>query len=63
MNLKKVFDIEGTETLASGGVGFSPDNVEVNAAVAENGNVKFTVMPKTGNGEKPNSFFFRVKMR
>lgn len=35
----------------SGGVGFSSDNVEVNAAVPENGNVKFTVSSKTGNGE------------
>ncbi len=37
---------------------------------AENGNVKFTVMSKMGNGElgmgngeKPDSFFFRVKMK
>jgi hypothetical protein len=35
-----------------------------------NGNAKFTVTPKmgnrewgTGNGEKPDSFFFRVKMK
>ena len=48
----------------------SSDNVEVNAAAPENGNVKFTVLPKmgnrewgTGNGEKPDSFFFRVKMK
>jgi hypothetical protein len=56
--------------LASGGAGFSSDNVEVNAAAPENGNVKFIVTPKmgnrewgTGNGEKPKSFFFRVKMK
>jgi hypothetical protein len=54
----------------SGGVGFSSENVEVNAAAPQDGNVKFTVMPKmgngelgTGNGEKPASFFFRVKMK
>ena len=70
VNLKKVFDIEGAVTLASDGAGFSSDNVEVNAAAPENGNVKFTVTPKmengelgTGNGEKPNSFFFRVKIK
>jgi hypothetical protein len=69
-NIRKVFDIEGAEKLVSGGVGFSSDNVEVNAAAPENGNVKFTVTPKmgnrewgTGNGEKPDSFFFRVKMK
>jgi hypothetical protein len=65
-----VFDIEGTEKLVSGGAGFSSDNVEVNTAAPENGNVKFTVTPKAGNGEwgtgngyKPDSFFFRVKMK
>ena len=65
VNLKKVFDIEGAETLASGGAGFSSDNVEVNAAAPENGNVKFTVTPN-GGGEgarRPTSFFFRVKMK
>ena len=62
-NLKKVFGIEGAETLASGGAGFSTDNVEVNTAAPESGNVKFTVTPKKGNGEKPDSFFFRVKMK
>ena len=62
-NLKRVFDIEGAETLASGGAGFSIDNVEVNTATPESGNVKFSVTPKMENGEKPNSFFFRVKMR
>ena len=67
-NIRKVCDIEGAEKLMSGGmgelgVGFSPDNVEVNAAVPENGNVKLTVTPKMGNGEKPDSFFFRVKMK
>ena len=46
-----------------GGTRFSSDNVEVNAAAPENGNVKFTVTPKMGNGEKPKSFFFRVKMK
>lgn len=62
-NLKKVFDIEGAETLASAGAGFSLGNVEVTTAAPENGNVKFTVTPKAGNGEKPTSFFFRVKMK
>ena len=47
----------------SGGVGFSSDNVDVNTAAPENGNVKFTVKPKMENGEKPDSFFFRVKMK
>ena len=47
----------------SGGVGFSSENVEVNAAAPQDGNVKFTVTPKMGNGEKPASFFFRVKMK
>ena len=64
-NLEKVFDIEGAEKLASDGTGFSPDNVEVNVAAPENGNVKFTVTPK-GGGEgtrRPTSFFFRVKMK
>ncbi len=62
-NIRKVFGVEGTEKLASGGAGFSSDNVEVNAAKSENGNVKFIVTPKVGNGEKPTSFFFRVKMK
>ena len=64
-NIRKVFDIEGAEKLVSGGAGFSPDNVEVNVAAPENGNVKFTVTPK-GGGEgarRPTSFFFRVKMK
>jgi hypothetical protein len=46
------------------------ENVEVNAAAPQDGNVKFTITPKmgngelgTGNGEKPASFFFRVKMK
>ena len=43
-------EIEGTEKLAREKVGFSSENVEVNAAVAENGNVKFIVTPK-GGGE------------
>ena len=39
-------------------------------AAPDNGNVRFTVTPKVGNGEggmvngeKPDSFFFRVKMK
>ena len=63
VNLKKVFDIEGAETLASSGAGFSSDNVEVNAFMPEKDNVKFIVTPKMENGEKSNSFFFRVKMK
>ena len=60
-----MFEIEVAEKFVSGGVGelgvgLSSDNVEVNAAVAENGNVKFTITPKVGNGEMPESFFFRV---
>ena len=47
-NLEKVFGVEGAEKLESDGAGFSPDNVEVNAAAPENGNVKFTVTPKVG---------------
>jgi hypothetical protein len=47
-NIRKVFDIEGAEKLAGDGAGFSPDNVEVNAAAPENGNVKFTITPKGG---------------
>ena len=62
-NLRKVFEVEGAETLANGGAGFSTDNVEVNTATPESGNVKFSVTPKKGNGEKPNSFFFRAKMK
>ncbi len=69
-NLRKVFEVEGAETLASGGARFSSDNVEVNAAAPKDGNVKFTVTSKMGNGElgmgngeKPDSFFFRVKMK
>ena len=58
-----MFGIEGAENLASDGAGFSSDNVEVNAIAPENGNVKFTVTPKVENGEKPDSFFFRVKMK
>lgn len=34
----------------SGGVGFSSDNVALNSAVPQGGNVKFTVTPKMGNG-------------
>lgn len=62
-NLRKVFEVEGAETLANGGAGFSTDNVEVNTATPESGNVKFSVTPKMWNGEKPDSFFFRVKMK
>ena len=60
------------QTLANGGAGFSTDNVEVNTATPESGNVKFSVTPKkwngelgmgNGNREKPDSFFFRVKMK
>ena len=64
-NIKKVFDIEGAEKLVSDGAGFSSDNVEVNAAAPENGNVRFTVTPKGGalGTTRPASFFFRVKMK
>jgi hypothetical protein len=62
-NIRKVFDIEGAEKLASSGVVFSSDNVEVNAAAPKNGNVKFTVSAKIMNYKKLNSFFFRVKMK
>ena len=62
-NLRKVFDIEGAETLANGGAGFSTDNVEVNTAAPESGNVKFTVTPKMEKDQMPDSFFFRVKMK
>ncbi len=62
-NIRKVFDIEGVEKLVSDGVGFSSDNVEVNAAAPKNGNVKFTVTPKMESGEKLSSFFIRVKMK
>ena len=60
-----MFDIEGAEKLVSGGAGFSPDNVEVNAVAPENGNVKFTVTPQGGalGTTRPTSFFFRVKMK
>ena len=65
-----MFNIEGAVKLAIGEAGFSPDNVAVNTTAPENGNVKFTVTPKvgngelgTGNGKKPKSFFFRVKMK
>ena len=50
--------------MASDGAGFSFANVEVNATAIENGNVKFTVSPKVEEGnDKPDSFFFRVKMK
>ena len=60
-NLKKVFDIEGREKLSSGE--FSSNAVQINAAQADNGNVKFTVTPKAEKDEKPTSFFFKVKMK
>ena len=62
-NIRKVFDIEGSEKLVSGGTWFNSDKVDLNAAVPENGNVKFTVTPKMENGEKLSSFFIRVKMK
>ena len=62
-NIRKVFDIEGSAELGMGNERWDMGNVEVNAATPVNGNVKFTVMPKVENGEKPNSFFFRVKMK
>ena len=60
-NLKKVFDIEGRKKLSSGE--FSSNAVQVNAVQVDNGNVKFTVTPKVEKGEKPTSFFFKVKMK
>lgn len=62
-NIRKVFDIEGSEKLDMGDVRWDRSNVEVNVAAPENGKVKFTVAPKVEGGEKPNSFFFRVKMK
>ena len=62
-NIRKVFDIEGAEKLDMGDARWNMSNVEVNAAASVNGNVKFTVTPKMEGGEKPNSFFFRVKMK
>ncbi len=58
-------EIEGAEKLVGGGAGFSIENVEVNAAAPENGNVRFTVTSKGGGegGRRPTSFFFRVKMK
>ena len=63
-------EIEGVAKLVSEGVGelgvgLSSDNVEVNSAAPQDGNVKFTVMPN-GGGEwarRPTSFFFRVRMK
>ncbi len=49
-------EIEGAEKLVSDGVG------ELGVA-SENGNVKFTVTPKMEKDQKPDSFFFRVKMK
>ncbi|MBR3820422.1 MAG: hypothetical protein IKJ37_02240, partial [Kiritimatiellae bacterium] len=62
-NIRKVFDIEGSEKLDMGDERWDMSNVEVSAAAPENGKVKFTVAPKMEGGEKPNSFFFRVKMK
>ena len=62
-NIRKVFDIEGAAELDMGNERWDTGNVEVNAAAPENGKVKFTVAPKVEGGEKPNSFFFRVKMK
>ena len=59
--MKKVFDVQGRETLSSGE--FSSNAVQIDAAQADNGNVKFTVSPKIENSNKPNSFFFKVKMK
>ena len=62
--MKKVFDIQGCETLSSGE--FSSNAVQINAAGADNGNVKFTVSPKEIDGlgtSRPTSFFFKVKMK
>ena len=60
-NIRKVFDVEGCESL--GNDSFSSDAVTIDAAVAEDGKVKFTVVPKKAGGKKPGSFFFRVKMK
>ena len=60
-NLRKVFDVQGRETLSSGK--FSSNAVQIDAAQADNSNVKFTVSPKIENSNKPNSFFFKVKMK
>ena len=41
--------------------GFSSDNVEVNAAASQDGNVKFTVAPKTARGDaRPPRFFIPI---
>ena len=68
VNLKKVFDVEGCNDFKNRE--FSTEVVGINVAAPLNGNVKFVVKPKmwngewgTGNAEKPNSFFFRVKMK
>jgi hypothetical protein len=65
-NIRLVFDIEGVQNLATGT--FSADAVEVNAAAAEGGKVKFTVTPKgEENGaigsSRPTSFFFKARMK
>ena len=65
-NIRLVFDIEGVQNLATGT--FSADAVEVNAAAAEGGKVKFTVTPKgEENGaigsSRPSSFFFKARMK
>ena len=44
--------------------GFGFDSVEVIAAASVNGNVKFTVAPKTAREDvRPPSYFFRVMMK
>ena len=60
-NIRKVFDIEGVEDLATGT--FSADAVEVNEAAAEGGKVKFTVTPVGTEASRPASFFFKVRMK
>jgi hypothetical protein len=60
-NIRKVFEVEGRKELSKGA--FLTEVVEINAAAPENKNIKFSVTPKVENGEKPNSFFFRVKMK
>ena len=63
VNIRKVFDIEGVQDLATGT--FTANAVEVNAATPQDGNVKFTVAPKGGalGTTRPTIFFFRVKMK
>lgn len=61
-NIKKVLGIEGVERLATDV--FSSDAVDVKDVAVEDGKVRFSVRPKSGdNGILPESFFFRVKMK